>query len=62
MPGPPQRIGSYKIFSKWGLDIIGPLPTSNSGKIYIMSATEYVSHWPKARDTHSARSKEMEFR
>ena len=40
---PPGRIVSYNIFSKWGLDIIGPLPSSSSGKVYIMSAVEYVS-------------------
>ena len=43
MPEPPGRIVSYNIFSKWGLDIIGPLPSSSSGKVYIMSAVEYVS-------------------
>ena len=56
---PPGRIVSYKIFSKWGLDIIGPLPSSSNGKVYIMSAVEYVSRWPEARATRIATSKEV---
>ena len=56
---PPGRIVSYKIFSKWGLDIIGPLPSYTSGKVYIMSVVEYVSQWLEARATRNATSKEM---
>ena len=54
-----RRIVSYNLFSKWGLDIIGPLPSSSSGKLYIMSAIEYVSRWLETRATRSAKSKEM---
>ena len=56
---PPRRV-SYKIFCKWALYIIGSLPTSNRGKIYSISAVEYVSCCPEARVAHSATSKEME--
>ena len=59
MPEPLGRIVSYKIFSKWGLDIIGPLLSSTSGKVYIMSTVEYVSQWLEARATRNATSKEM---
>ena len=51
MSGPLGKIVSYNIFSKWGLDIIGPLPSSSSGKVYIMSVVEYVSQWPEPRAT-----------
>ena len=59
VPEPPGRVISYRKFSRWGLDIIGPLPASSSGKIYILSTVEYVSRWPEARATRSATSKEM---
>ena len=56
---PLGRIVSYTIFPKWGLDIIGPLPSSSIGNIYIMSAEEYVSQCLEERATRSATSKEM---
>jgi len=33
-------------FSKWGLDFIGPInPSSSTGKIFILAATDYLTKW-----------------
>ncbi|MCO5563268.1 hypothetical protein L7F22_016905 [Adiantum nelumboides] len=37
----------------WGIDAIGPLPRSNSGKLYIIMGVDYMTRWTKA--TTSAR-------
>ncbi|XP_019235995.1 PREDICTED: uncharacterized protein LOC109216306 [Nicotiana attenuata] len=35
-------------FDEWGLDVVGPLPKSSKGHIYILAATDYFSRWAKA--------------
>ena len=30
-------------FDAWGLDIVGPLPKSSGGHLYILAATDYFS-------------------
>lgn len=36
-------------FSKWGMDIVGPItPTSAKGHHYILAATDYFSKWVEA--------------
>jgi hypothetical protein len=32
-------------FDAWGLDVIGPLPKSSIGHLYILAATNYFSKW-----------------
>ncbi|XP_027151163.1 uncharacterized protein LOC113751373 [Coffea eugenioides] len=32
-------------FDAWGLDIVGPLPKSSGGHIFILAATDYFSKW-----------------
>ncbi|XP_070030080.1 uncharacterized protein [Nicotiana sylvestris] len=32
-------------FDTWGLDVIGPLPKSYGGHLYILAATDYFSKW-----------------
>ena len=32
-------------FDAWGLDIVGPLPKSSGGHLYILAATDYFSKW-----------------
>ncbi|XP_019252812.1 PREDICTED: uncharacterized protein LOC109231618 [Nicotiana attenuata] len=32
-------------FDAWGLDVIGPLPKSSGGHLYILAATDYFSKW-----------------
>ncbi|XP_017978221.1 PREDICTED: uncharacterized protein LOC108662400 [Theobroma cacao] len=35
-------------FDAWGLDLVGPLPKSSTGHLYILAATEYFSKWAEA--------------
>ena len=37
-------IASWPI-DAWGLDIVGPLPKSSGGHLYILAATNYYSKW-----------------
>ncbi|XP_049410526.1 uncharacterized protein LOC125873694 [Solanum stenotomum] len=32
-------------FDAWGLDMVGPLPKSSGGHLYILAATDYFSKW-----------------
>ncbi|XP_070029337.1 uncharacterized protein [Nicotiana sylvestris] len=32
-------------FDAWGLDVVGPLPKSSGGHLYILAATDYFSKW-----------------
>ena len=32
-------------FEAWGLDLVGPLPKSSLGHLYILAATDYFSKW-----------------
>ncbi|KAI5672176.1 hypothetical protein M9H77_12540 [Catharanthus roseus] len=36
------------LFDAWGLNIVGPLPKSSSGHVFILSATDYFSKWDEA--------------
>ena len=35
-------------FDAWGLDVVGPLPNSSRGHLYILAATDYFSKWAEA--------------
>ncbi|XP_015166558.1 uncharacterized protein [Solanum tuberosum] len=35
-------------FDAWGLDVVGPLPKSSGGHLYILAATNYFSKWAEA--------------
>ena len=37
-----------KIFERWAVDLIGILPTTNSGNKWIFTAVEYLTGWPIA--------------
>ncbi|MCO5614443.1 hypothetical protein L7F22_068725 [Adiantum nelumboides] len=41
-------IFAYGPFEKWGIDAIGPLPRTSTGKQYILIATDYMTRWVKA--------------
>lgn len=32
-------------FDAWGLDVLGPLPKSSNGHLYILAATDYFLKW-----------------
>jgi len=50
---PLQNIQEIKVFHCWGIDFIGPLPTSFSNE-YILLAVEYVSRWVEVIPTQKA--------
>ncbi|XP_059310872.1 uncharacterized protein LOC132062290 [Lycium ferocissimum] len=35
-------------FDAWGLDVVGPLPKSSGGHLYILAVTDYFSKWAEA--------------
>ncbi|GJY52200.1 reverse transcriptase domain-containing protein [Tanacetum coccineum] len=45
---PQKYIQVCKIFDVWGIDFMGPFPSSNENK-YILVAIDYVSKWVKAQ-------------
>lgn len=42
-------IRTSSIFQRFGMDFLGPLPTSRLGNSYILVATEYLTKWPIAK-------------
>ncbi|MCO5551478.1 hypothetical protein L7F22_004982 [Adiantum nelumboides] len=46
--GPRFPIFAYGPFEKWGIDAIGPLSHTSTGKQYIPTATDYMTRWVKA--------------
>jgi hypothetical protein len=43
-----QPISIEKPFSQWGPNVVGPInPKSSKGHIYILTATNYFTKWPK---------------
>ncbi|MCO5548629.1 hypothetical protein L7F22_002089 [Adiantum nelumboides] len=46
--GPRFPIFAYGPFEKWGIDAIGPLPRTSTGKQYILTATDYMTRWAEA--------------
>jgi len=53
---PLQNIQEIKVFYCWGIDFIGPLPSSFTNE-YILVAVEYVSRWVEAIPAQHADSK-----
>ena len=49
---PLKGILEVELFNVWGIDFIGPLPSSYDHK-YILLAMDYVSKWVEAIATHS---------
>ena len=37
------------LFERWNIDIVGPLPLSESGNRYIIVTVEYMTRWPEAK-------------
>ncbi|MCO5611018.1 hypothetical protein L7F22_065267 [Adiantum nelumboides] len=46
--GPRFPIFAYGPFEKWGIDAIGPLSRTSTGKQYILTATDYMTRWAEA--------------
>ncbi|CAN6707340.1 unnamed protein product [Malus baccata var. baccata] len=49
---PQNPIFNVEIFDVWGIDFMGPFPSSH-GFVYILLAVDYVSKWVEARATHT---------
>ncbi|KAL1555059.1 protein NYNRIN-like [Salvia divinorum] len=47
-----------EIFDVWGMDFMGPFPSSY-GNTYILMVVDYVSKWIEAKATSSCESKEV---
>ncbi|MCO5563505.1 hypothetical protein L7F22_017149 [Adiantum nelumboides] len=56
---PQTPILSYGPFEKWGIDAIGPLPRSNSGKLYIIMGVDYMTRWAEATTSARITAKEV---
>ncbi|XP_047948964.1 uncharacterized protein YagA-like [Salvia hispanica] len=54
----PSSNNSLQIFDVWGMDFMGPFPSSH-GNTYILVAVDYVSKWIEAKDTPTCESKEV---
>ncbi|CAN6542469.1 unnamed protein product [Malus baccata var. baccata] len=53
---PQSPIFNVEIFYVWGIDFMGPFPSSH-GFVYILLAVDYVSKWVEARATRTNDSK-----
>ncbi|CAN6691844.1 unnamed protein product [Malus baccata var. baccata] len=53
---PQSPIFNVEIFDVWGIDFMGPFPSSH-GFVYILLAGDYVSKWVEARATRTNDSK-----
>ncbi|CAN6697911.1 unnamed protein product [Malus baccata var. baccata] len=53
---PQNPILSVEIFDVWGIDFMGPFPSSH-GFLYILLAVDYVSKWVEAKATRTNDSK-----
>jgi hypothetical protein len=53
-PEPAISIPVEKLFERFALDFVGPLPTTNNGNSYIIVATEALTRWPVAKAVPSA--------
>ena len=53
-PEPAISIPVEKLFERFALDFVGPLPTTMNGNAYIIVATEALTRWPLARAVSAA--------
>ena len=44
---------------KWGMDIVGKLPTVPGQRIYMLAVTNYFTKWVKAEAYHQIRDREV---
>ena len=56
---PRSPVFSYGPFEKWGIDAIGPLPRTSTGKVFIIVAIDYMTHWAKAVSTRRITAQEV---
>ena len=56
---PIQVMFVHNIFKRWRVDAIGPLPWTARGKIYILTAMDYLSKWSEAKVVKSVDGKSV---
>lgn len=54
-----KTIIAFDVFKKWGIDAIGRLPATQRGKIYILTAVDYLSRWVEARAVRQITNKDV---
>jgi len=47
-------ISPSRLFDRWGVDVVGPLPIMLKGNRYIIVAVEYLSKWQEAKAVSEA--------
>ena len=55
---PMTGILEVELFDVWGIDFMGPFPSSYNNK-YILLAVDYVSKWVEATETPTCDGKEV---
>ena len=59
---PPERMTSITSpwpFMKWGMDIVGKMPTMPGQRIYMLVLTEYFTKWVEVEAFHQVRDTEV---
>nr|XP_009612211.1 uncharacterized protein LOC104105568 [Nicotiana tomentosiformis] len=46
-------------FDAWDLDVVGPLPKSSGGHLYILAATDYFSKWAETVSLKEVKKKNV---
>ena len=46
-------------FMKWGMDIVGKLPTAPGQHMYMLAVTDYFTKWVEAEAYHQVRDREV---
>ena len=46
-------------FIKWGMDIVGKLPTAPSQRVYMLTVTDYFTKWVEVKAYHQVRDREV---
>ncbi|KAL5549326.1 hypothetical protein UlMin_004557 [Ulmus minor] len=46
-------------FMKWGMDIVGKLPTAPGQRVYMLAVTDYFTKWVEAEAYHQVRDREV---
>ena len=44
---------------KWGIDIVGMLPTASDQRVYLLAVTDYFTKWVEVEAYHQVRDQEV---
>ena len=54
-----KTILAFDVFEKWGIDAVGSLPITSTGKSYILTAVDYLSRWAEAKAVKQIAAKDV---